>query len=220
MVTALIATGPSLPQSLRLSACRDLRMSRPCGSGDPRLALHGQPAPRAASSARRNPRSALAAMRTVHHDGLGTITTPVGAAAPPRCALRTAMVTALIATGPSLPQSLRLRACRGLRISGPCGSGDPRLALHGQPAPRAASSARRNPRSALAAMRTSHCDGHCTDRDGAVAPTVPALEGSRWPLVAPPTGSPAPRGPASVLSSSRMASGGACCRLTAAGWAA
>ena len=31
-------------------------------SGDPRLALHGQPALRAASSARRNPRAALAAM--------------------------------------------------------------------------------------------------------------------------------------------------------------
>ncbi len=114
--------------------------SPPCGSGDPRWALHGQPAMRAASSARRNPRSV------------------------PRLALH----------GQPAPRAAS-RARRNPRSV-------PRLALHGQPAPRAASRARRNPRSALAAMRTLQCDGHRTDRDGAVAPTVPALEASPWSL--------------------------------------
>jgi hypothetical protein len=175
MVTAPIATGPSLPQSLRLRACCGLRARRPCGRGDPRLALQGQPAPRAAISARPKPllhpcgSGGLAAMRTSHCDGHRTDRDG--------------------AVAPTIPA---LEASRGLRARCPCGIGGPRLALHGRPAPRAASTARPKPllrpcgSGGLAAMRTSHCDGHRTDRDGAVAPTVPALEGSQWSQDAPP----------------------------------
>jgi hypothetical protein len=141
-VAALIAAGPPLPQPFG----RHMRGYNLCWSGDPRLALHGQPALRAASSARRNPRSAPAAISPAMDSVQRAV--PVGAAASPRWALRTATVAALIAAGPPLPQPFG-RHLRGYNL---CWSGDPRLALHGQPALRVASSARRNPRSVPAAI--------------------------------------------------------------------